>query len=297
MGNMLDPEFRILLKEEYDFRENHLILLSHFMSKKGKKLSAETLWTETEVPKGRIYEFLNDLVDWGFLDVEYKKPKTYSIRNLKEALQNAINRKERKLTQTEKKTLEVANKIEKAWRAELGEKTGSITIISSPEEFYIKAREMLMDSTTAKISERTPLLFLSTERNSTWRRRTYEIMIDMTESKRLDLKYIFSLENVRKVASESENADEVIKSLKGALENENLACRYVKGTGIESMLIVKDRALLGMVSPKTGSVENGLYIESKEMVDSLDKMYDLIFEEAEPLGLKALQILGKALEE
>jgi hypothetical protein len=240
---------------------------------------------------------LNDLVDWGFLDVEYKKPKTYSIRNLKEALQNAINRKERKLTQTEKKTLEVANKIEKAWRAELGEKTGSITIISSPEEFYIKAREMLMDSTTAKISERTPLLFLSTERNSTWRRRTYEIMIDMTESKRLDLKYIFSLENVRKVASESENADEVIKSLKGALENENLACRYVKGTGIESMLIVKDRALLGMVSPKTGSVENGLYIESKEMVDSLDKMYDLIFEEAEPLGLKALQILGKALEE
>jgi sugar-specific transcriptional regulator TrmB len=294
---MLDPEFRILLKEEYGFRENHLILLSHFMSNKGKKLSAETLWTETEVPKGRIYEFLNDLVDWGFLDVEYKKPKTYSIRNLKEALQNAISRKERKLTQTEKKTLEVANKIEKAWRAELGEKTGSITIISSPEEFYIKAREMLMDSTTAKISERTPLLFLSTERNSTWRRRTYEIMIDMTESKRLDLKYIFSLENVRKVASESENADEVIKSLKGALENENLRCRYVKGTGIESMLIVKDRALLGMVSPKTGSVENGLYIESKEMVDSLDKMYDLIFEEAEPLGLKALQILGKALEE
>ncbi len=294
---MLDPEFRILLKEEYDFRENHLILLSHFMSNKGKKLSAETLWIETEVPKGRIYEFLNDLVDWGFLDVEYKKPKTYSIRNLKEALQNAISRKERKLTQTEKKTLEVANKIEKAWRTELGEKTGSITIISSPEEFYIKAREMLMDSTTAKISERTPLLFLSTERNSTWRRRTYEIMIDMTESKRLDLKYIFSLENVRKVASESENADEVIKSLKGALENENLRCRYVKGTGIESMLIVKDRALLGMVSPKTGSVENGLYIESKEMVDSLDKMYDLIFEEAEPLGLKALQILGKALEE
>ncbi|HIK01741.1 TPA: hypothetical protein H1008_01365 [archaeon] len=294
---MLDPEFRTLLKEEYDFRENHLILLSHFMSNKGKKLSAETLWTETEVPKGRIYEFLNDLVDWGFLDVEYKKPKTYSIRNLKESLQNAISRKERKLTQTEKKTLEVANKIEKTWRAELGEKTGSIKIISSPEEFYIKAREMLMDSTTAKISERTPLLFLSTERNSTWRRRTYEIMIDMTESKRLDLKYIFSLENIRKVASESENADEVIKSLKGALENGNLTCRYVEGTGIESMLIVKDRALLGMVSPKTGSVENGLYIESKEMVDSLDKMYDLIFEDAEPLGLKALQILGKALEE
>ncbi|MDP6704322.1 MAG: helix-turn-helix domain-containing protein [archaeon] len=294
---MLDPEFRTLLKEEYGFRENHLILLSHFMSNKKKKLSAESLWTETEVPKGRIYEFLNDLVDWGFLEVEYKKPKTYSILNLKEALQNAISRKERKLTETEKKTLEMANKIEKSWRTEVGEKTGSIQIISSPEEFYIKAREMLMDSTEAKVSERTPLLFLSTERNSTWRRRTYESMIDMTEAKRLDLKYIFSLENIIKIASENENADEVINSLKDSLENGNLTCRYVAGTGIESMLIVKDRALLGIVSPKSGSVENGLYTESKEMVDSLHKMYDLVFDEAETLGIKTLQILGKALEE
>lgn len=284
----MESELRMLLKNEYGFKENHLVLIDFLLKNKGRRFSAEELWNKTEVPQGRIYDFLNDLTDWGFLDVEYTKPKTYAARALKDALQSVIKMKERKLTEVEKRTIEIANKFERYLETDVGRKN-KVLVISGAESFYLKARELLMDSLDVRISVRVPELFIVSERSTTWGRRYYESLVEQTQGRRLRVKYLFSLKNLLEEAGKIESVDEVIKSIENVFENQNMVCRFAEHSDIENMLIAENRVLIGFVSPKEGSVTIGLYLESPETVKTLEQIYDRLFGEAEPLSRRILE--------
>lgn len=286
---MLDSEFRMLLKKEYGFRENHLAILDFLFQNKGKRFSAEQLWNKTEVPKGRIYDFLNELIDWGFLEVKYTKPKTYALRELKEALQSAIKLKEKSLNDVERKTIDIANKLERIWVSELGTKEPKVQLFASAEECYLKLREIVQDSREIKISARTPILFLATERNTLWRWRYYETLLDGIESNKLKLKYAFSLKNTLEITKRKENLAEVLKNIQDIQSNPNVEARAVAGSAVSSLALTDKRALIGFTSPKENMVTSALYIESPQIVTLLNQIYDANFAEASPIDEKIIR--------
>jgi len=277
---MLDSEFRTLLKKEYDFKENHLILVDYLFHHKDNRFSAEDLWDQTEVPKGRIYDFLNDLIDWGFLDVEYTKPKTFKLRPLKAALQSAIKRKERMLTETERRTIEIANKMERMYETKLEGKENMVQLLYGSQDWYLKCRELLMDSMEVKLAVRTPELFLLSERSTTWRRRYYEMLKELLDSNRIKVQYLFSLRETLDITKQKENLDEVLTNLEAIMSNNNIEARYYETSAVPSMMLTKERALLGFVSPREHMVTRAKFIEAPEIVNVMHQIYDGLFEEA-----------------
>lgn len=286
---MLDPEFRMLLKKEYGFKENHLVLLDFLFQNKGKRFSAEQLWGQTEVPKGRVYDFLNDLIDWGFLEVKYTKPKTYALRELKDALQSAIKLKEKNLNEVERRTIDIANKLERIWVSELGSKEPKVQLLSSSEECYLKLREIVQDSKEVKLSAKTPILFLASERSTLWRWRYYESLLDGIESGKLNVKYMFSLRNTVEITKRKENLAEVLKNIQSIQGNPNVEARAVPGSAVASMALTDKRALVGFTSAKENVVTSALYIESPQIVSLLNQIYDSNFAEASPIDEKIIR--------
>lgn len=222
---MLDSEFRLLLKKEYGFRENHLVLLDYFFKKKDAPLSAEELWKSTDVPRGRVYDFLNELVDWGFLEVEYGKPKTYKLREVKKALQSAMERRERRLTEVEKKTIEISNRLQRLWTSEIDR--SEVRLLGSAQEYYLKLREMVLGAMEIKLMVRKPALFLFSERDTAWKRRYYEALTEKVNANQLKLQYLFSCRSLERIALEKENRDLVIKEMTDWMKNKNIDAKSI----------------------------------------------------------------------
>lgn len=110
-----DAEIRRLLKENFKLRENHLLILEYLFEKKNEKVDAETLSKETGVPLGRIYEFLEDLVDYGFLGVQYTRPRYYYLKQPMEAFQSSVTILENRLAEAQKKMLDYGARLQKVF--------------------------------------------------------------------------------------------------------------------------------------------------------------------------------------
>jgi sugar-specific transcriptional regulator TrmB len=283
-----DSEFRSLLKKELDFKENHLILLEYMFNKKGKA-TAEELWENTEVPKGRIYDFLNDLTDWGFLEVSYSRPRGYILREPKQALMLALRRKERQLVDVERKILGFANSLENIWRIERGEeKLPKMELIPTAEDFYLRLITMLLDAREAKFSKKTPSLLLASERYTPIRRRYYNTLISRVNSNELKVQYLFPLEPTLALVNREDNKD-VLKEVDFVMKHKNMDVRYTDLPSVTSLIIAGENCLLGFTSPKEKVVAKGIYFESSEITQLFSNLFDRVFEEASPLDNNFIQ--------
>lgn len=278
-----DPEFRSLLKRELDFKENHLILLEYLFNKK-TKVTAEELWDNTEVPKGRMYDFLNDLTDWGFLEVNYSRPRGYVLRDPKQALMTALRRKERQLMDVETKVMGFAHALDNIWRMDqTNASVPKMELIPTAEDFYLRLITMLLSATEAKFSKKTPSLLLASERFTPVRRRYYSTLMSRVNANQLKIKYLFPLEPTLELVGKDENKD-VLKEVEMAMKHKGMDVRYTDIPSVTSMIIAGDSCLLGVTSPKERVVAKGLYFESAEVSRLFGSMFDRIFEEASPLN-------------
>jgi sugar-specific transcriptional regulator TrmB len=74
--------------------------------------SANTLYKESKVPFGRIYEVLNSLVNKGLVEVQSTRPKRYMARKPKLAFSNLLKKRRDELESQFQRTVEAASKIE-----------------------------------------------------------------------------------------------------------------------------------------------------------------------------------------
>ena len=286
-----DPEFRFLLKRELDFKENHLILLEYIFNKK-EKVSAEELWTKTEVPKGRIYDFLNDLTDWGFLKVEYSRPRGYVLQEPKQALMFALRRKETQLAEMERKVIGFANSLENIWRVERGGESLRTELIPTAEDFYLRLITMILDAREAKFSKKTPSLIFPSERYTPLRRRYYNTLVSRVNSNELKIKYLFPLGPALELAKKEENK-EALKEIEFASKHKNIDIRYTDLPSVTSLIIAGEKCLLGFTSPRDKVVAKGIYFESEDISKLFSNMFDRVFEESSHLDERFIQEIRK----
>ena len=75
----MDNIYRIL-KRDFGLRDKHVMVL-HALEQQEQK--AEDLCKVTHIPQGRIYEYLNTLVESGLVSRSHKKPYLYSVPDFK----------------------------------------------------------------------------------------------------------------------------------------------------------------------------------------------------------------------
>lgn len=278
---MLDPEFEKLLREGYGFRGNHIRILG-FLG--GKEATAEEIWSNTEVPRGRVYEFLDSLLGWGFIEVIPGKPRKYRLRNPRKALEIAISKKEKEITEIQRRSIEIAKNLE--WVESV--KGLKIQVLGSSQDYYSRMREMVFSGNRFRAMVRRPLLFLASARQTAWKRRFYEALVERAGDG-LKVDYIFPLDTLMRIIEERENRDSVLHELEGLLGRIDL--RYVE-SGSHILTLAGSRALLGFSDPVEDHVERSVYLESKEIGTSFQEAFDSVFQHARKVDKELIQKLS-----
>jgi len=278
---MLDPEFEKLLREGYEFRGNHIRILE-FLG--GKEASAEEIWSSTEVPRGRVYEFIQDLMGWGFIEVIPGKPRKYKLRNPRKALEIAVSRKEKEITQIQRRSLEIGRTLE--WVESV--KGLKVQVLHGSQEYYSRMREMVYSGNRFRAMVRKPLVFLKSARQTAWKRRFYEALMERAE---LDLKveYIFPLDALMGIIGERENRDSVVKEIEEIFKK--IDVRYTP-SGSHILALAGNRILLGFMDPVEDQIESSIYIESKEVGLSFQESFDSVFQKARKVDMELVQKLS-----
>ena len=280
---MIDPEFEKLLRKGYGFRGNHIRILGYLG---GKEASAEEIWTDTEVPRGRVYEFLEDLVEWGFVEVIGGKPRGYRLRNPRKALEMAISKKEKEITDIQRRSLEIAKTLE--WVE--GVEGFKVQVLGSSQEYYLKMREMAFTGNRFRAMVRKPLICLASARQTVWKRRFYEALMEQIDAD-LKVEYLFPLDILTKIIGGRENRDAVLNELEGILERVDL--RHTPMSG-QIMALAGNRVLLGFADPAERQVEKSIYIESKEAAVAFQEVFDSVFQGSRKVDMELIHKLSMA---
>jgi len=276
----MDAEFEKLLRQGYGLRDNHIRIMD-FLA--GREASAEAIWRGTKVPRGRIYEFLGGLERWGFIEVAGGKPRRFKLRNPRRAMEMAIGRKEKEITQIQRRSLEIARNLEWVESVE-GLK---IQVIQNSQEYYSRLREMVFSGNRFRTMVKKPLIFLASARQTAWKRRFYEALVERGKGD-LKVEYLFPLDNLLGIL-ERENRDLVLNELEEVLEYIDL--KYVP-TGGNSMALAGNRVLFGFTDPVERQVERSVYIESKEMGKGFQEVFDSVFGRAQKVDSDLIQRLS-----
>jgi DNA-binding transcriptional regulator GbsR (MarR family) len=78
------------LKENYGLKKRHISILRAL---KSKDMVAEEIAEKTNIPKGRIYDFINELVHLGLIVKTSPNPAVFSIKNFETCIQNFLKKK------------------------------------------------------------------------------------------------------------------------------------------------------------------------------------------------------------
>lgn len=185
----LDPEIRRILKENFSLRENHLIILEYLFEKKSEKIDAETMSKETGVPLGRIYSFLEDLADYGFIGVQYTRPRFYYLKQPSEAFQSSITVLENTLADTQKKMLDYGAMLQKMFDSG---QTGIPDVrMISKKEYHDIAYTIYLSSTILRAASTTSFLVDSEQFKDPYKRRLYSVFRKRLDANQIKAKYIF----------------------------------------------------------------------------------------------------------
>jgi len=133
---MID-ELLSLLKSEYNLKSNHLKILKVLET---KKLNAYEISAATKIPMGRIYSFLNEMVEKDLILKDSTKQKAiFYIDNIERRLRSFVDLQ----------ATEILEKKARLIRTIENEKTNvNIHVIKNPVEYYLE--RMKLDSITEK---------------------------------------------------------------------------------------------------------------------------------------------------
>ena len=127
---------------------------------------AKVLYTKTSVPKGRIYQVLQELQHKGFIEVIPTSPKRYKINDIKESLKRYLD--QRKNTLDEKINLITSIEMDTK-KALLDEKAPSVTFLDGREE-HLQAVVVLRDLAKKEIWQVAPIFIGTFQTNLSLKR-------------------------------------------------------------------------------------------------------------------------------
>lgn len=130
------------LKKDFDFRDNEILILKALQE---KDMTADEICKKTGIPKGRIYEFLNMLVEKQIAKKIQEKPAFYTAKNLKQNVYDFMKYNFDLLTNTE---AEIINAIEDEETSE------KIEMITNTDEYFVKLRKAIVEDDDFKMIER-----------------------------------------------------------------------------------------------------------------------------------------------
>jgi len=283
---MLDPEFKTHLSRRYGLRGNHLEILDFLSEKPDEFVSAEEVWGNTKVPKGRTYEFLNGLTDWGFVEVAHGKPRKYRFRNPREALKTAIEKKSSELSEIEQESAKIVERMK--W---IGAQSGlDVKLIGDSKRYFQKLREVVATSQHLKAMTRRCILFLPSGRVDVWSRRYYEALTDrIAEGAKVE--YLFSLKSFMETLRERESVDEVIGEVEKVVECRNVDARHVRSE-CDTMLVSGGKVLLGFFDQDETAAGKAVLIDSPEVGRVFHDAFDAVFAQAEKVDRGFVEKLG-----
>jgi sugar-specific transcriptional regulator TrmB len=286
---MLDSVSVGVLKSGFGFGEAELIVYNYLLEK--NRATAEIICKETKVPKGRVYDVLNNLLDNGFIEMTYSRPKMYFISDPEKSFSNALNVKERKLGALERDAMIIAKKLSSQKTRKSFE---TIELINDKQDFFSKVSKEILSSSTARLAtRRIPSLILRDQKEENDAVRiAYKMMVtnflERIYSGSINVKYLISKEYLEQLlhSKEKEKKEEAIKNVKELLGYKNFELRVVSAEDSADLVrcsIFDTCCFLNLDTPRA---YNFLYLKIASMTDKFTKMYDELFEGAKPFQLK-----------
>jgi sugar-specific transcriptional regulator TrmB len=288
---MFDSATVSLLKKDFGLTESHLVILNYLLE--NKRATAEQIYNSTKVPKGRAYEFLTELVDFGFVDVHYSRPKVYSMENVVRAFDQALKVKETSLIETEKKVHSVAASLRR--RVGSAEPQFKIDFTSDDDYCYSKLCDMLLSTKEFRVSTMAPVLFLKEQQQSFQRRKYLKMLHDMTDAGQIELRYLVTLDILSKKIIEGHDTA-AISALYDVLGHPHIDVRVppsLPGGKIFTGSVSQNMVLITFYMDIMKSTQrNAIFINSAEFAAIFGEAFDAVFNTAEKLSedhIKAIE--------
>lgn len=211
------------LKENFNLKDNHILILKTLQE---ENLTADEICKKTNIPKGRIYNFLNELIENKLLEKTPETPATYTARPLTDRILEFFNYNFEKLMQNE---LKILSKIEKK------EELESVDFITGSKQYAFQIIRMLSESERFLVVERgtSVSLLLYPQNKEEFHelrkeilRRRGEVLIAGSEKQQMLVKLAYDnayLEGKKfQMAIYKEGIKTFLKSFKDALGKERL---------------------------------------------------------------------------
>lgn len=122
------------LREGFGLSDKHVLILSTIYE---KGLDARQICHLTKIPKGRFYNYINDLISFRLIEKSEKKPYIYSMKNADDKIMDFLKYRFDNLVDREKRVVDL---MEKRTQQE------NIELVHSGDEFTYKLLQ-LMDET------------------------------------------------------------------------------------------------------------------------------------------------------
>ncbi len=133
--------------EELGLKKRHGLILKTLLTSPNP-LDAEELVARTNIPKGRIYAFLRELLGWKLISKTPGKPTKFYVDNFKERILDFIERKLTFLMEKEKTLINLFDEKKPSKEIEL---------LEGRDKFTMEIIKMLMSAENMKIVEKDSL--------------------------------------------------------------------------------------------------------------------------------------------
>jgi len=132
-------DFEILKNCGYTIYESKILLsISKF-----QKVSVKQIEKDTNVPKNKIYEILQNLTSKGIVQIYNEKPKLYGVVNLKETINEQLDKRESELKNLKKEVEKISllNEKEKYFEEKFWVMKGTDAMVNKIVETLEETRE------------------------------------------------------------------------------------------------------------------------------------------------------------
>lgn len=140
-------EFRRIadkLEQDFGLKENHIRIIEALNE---KNLTADEICQKTKIPKGRVYDFLNELIERHLVQKEDGRPSLYGIKDLKQSILDFLKYEFENNSRKESELLSLLSSKEDAQKIELIDNREKydlemISLLSKGKSFKIMLRQL-----------------------------------------------------------------------------------------------------------------------------------------------------------
>ena len=274
-----DSIFEKLL-EDYGLRENHILIMKAVQD---KELTAEEICSKTGIPRGRVYEFLNFLVDNKLIKATGTHPNLYTAKPLTKRVREFL-------------TIKFQEQIDKEKLIEslMENDKPRIIPINNDQDFIFWLRKALVKCNKLKIlTAWQPHLFYTNNNHifMKFSQNVYDFSVPRSPIKSLIIKDAFwkayknanpayyiidksTIEKYKLTLRENftpEERDNILSIVKKHLEDGLVKMFISKVKNPAYMVITDNQVFLTMLSMQTSV---GVCIQNTEIARAYDTMYD-----------------------